>query len=55
VGGRGAASDERFTVPRRESLAFEFDARVHRAALDDWLDGVAGQDFSGDIYARWER
>ena len=32
-----------------------FERWVHRAALEDWLDGVAGQDFSGDIHARLER
>jgi FkbM family methyltransferase len=44
--------DWRFNVSRGESLAFEFDAWLHRHALEDWLDGVAGRDFSGDIYAR---
>ncbi|NBB71336.1 MAG: FkbM family methyltransferase [Alphaproteobacteria bacterium] len=48
-------ADWRFNVSKGESLAFEFDAWVHRAALEDWLDGVAGEDFSGDIYARLER
>ncbi len=45
----------RFNVSRGESLAFEFEHWLHRAALEDWLDGVAGRDFSGDIYARLER
>ncbi len=48
-------ADWRFNVSRGESLAFEFDGWIHRAALEDWLDGIAGQDFSGDIYARLER
>jgi len=47
--------DWRFNLSRGESLAFEFEAWVHRAALEDWLDGIAGQDFSGDIYAKLER
>ena len=48
-------ADWRFNVSRGESLTFEFEHWLYRAALEDWLDGVAGQDFSGDIYARRER
>lgn len=35
-----------------ESLLLEWPDFVPRAALDAWLDGRAGDDFSGDIYAR---
>jgi FkbM family methyltransferase len=48
-------ADWRFNVSKGESLTFEFEHWVHRPALEDWLAGIAGQDFSGDIYARWER
>ena len=48
-------ADWRFNVSRGESLTFEFERWVHRVALEDWLDGVAGQDFSGDVYARLAR
>jgi FkbM family methyltransferase len=48
-------ADWRFNVSTGESLTFVFDRWVHRPALEDWLDGVAGEDFSGDIYARLER
>ncbi len=44
--------DWRFNASCGESLTFVFADWVHRAALEDWLDGVAGRDFSGDIYAR---
>jgi FkbM family methyltransferase len=47
--------DWRYNVSRGESLAFVFDRWVHRPALEDWLAGIAGEDFSGDIYARRER
>jgi len=48
-------ADRRVNVSKGESLTVDFDAWVHRDALEDSLDGVAGEDFSGDIYARWER
>jgi FkbM family methyltransferase len=48
-------ADWRFNVSRGESLTLEFEHWLYRAALEDCLDGVAGQDFSGDIYARRER
>lgn len=41
-----------FNVSRGESLAMEWPAFVARPVLDDWLAAHAGQDFSGDIYAR---
>lgn len=42
----------RFNVSAGESLSFQFGDWCDRAALDTWLEARAGQDFSGDIYAR---
>ncbi len=43
-----------FDVARGESQTWEFADWVERPALDRWLHTVSGQDFSGDVYARWE-
>ncbi len=42
----------RFNLSRGESLAFVLDTWLPSAAIEAWLDDVAGEDFSGDIYAR---
>jgi len=42
-----------FDISRGESLSSEFGGWVNRSTLDRWLDEVSGQDFSGDVYARW--
>ncbi len=47
-----ALGDYRFNLSRGESLALEFQAFRDRAAVEAWLDARAGEDFSGDIYAR---
>jgi FkbM family methyltransferase len=41
-----------FNVSRGESLVLEWPEFVDRASLDGWLEAHAGQDFSGDVYAR---
>jgi hypothetical protein len=41
-----------FNLSRGESLELEWPVFAPRAQLDAWLDAHAGQDFSGDIYAR---
>ncbi len=41
-----------FNLSRGESLEFEWVGFVDRPRLEAWLDAHAGQDFSGDIYAR---
>jgi FkbM family methyltransferase len=41
-----------FNVSRGESLELEWPDFVDRLRLEAWLDAHAGQDFSGDIYAR---
>lgn len=41
-----------FNLSRGESLELEWPAFGDRPRLDAWLDRHAGQDFSGDIYAR---
>jgi FkbM family methyltransferase len=41
-----------FNLSRGESLELEWPDFVDRGRLEAWLDAHAGQDFSGDIYAR---
>ena len=41
-----------FNVSRGESLELEWPNFVDRQRLDGWLAAHAGQDFSGDIYAK---
>ena len=47
-----ALGDWSFNVSRGESLELEWPHFVDRQRLDAWLAAHAGQDFSGDIYAR---
>lgn len=41
----------RYNLSTGESLRLEFASWLDRAGLELWLDGRAGEDFSGDIYA----
>ncbi len=47
-----ALADWSFNLSRGESLELEWLDFVDRPTLEAWLDAHAGQDFSGDIYAR---
>ncbi|MCB2055944.1 MAG: FkbM family methyltransferase [Geminicoccaceae bacterium] len=48
----GALAGWRYNLSRGESLTMHWPAWVERAVLQQWLDAHAGEDFSGDIYAR---
>lgn len=45
-------ADWRFNVSRGESLELEWTDFAPRPVLEAWLDCHAGEDFSGDVYAR---